>query len=211
MKKIIATLVAFMAAGTLATAGGEITPIYETAEAEPTGLYVGGAYGASVTETTVSDYYSSYSDDIDYDELMVNVGYNINDFVAVEGRYWFGFQQGTYDFDGYYADESIDAWGVYIKPQYPVATGFNIYGLLGYAETTYTLSNYDGFFNPKFDLTVDGFSWGLGASYDVTDNVLVFVDYVNLYDDTTTVYDIYEAIDFEDTIGTFNFGVAYKF
>ena len=49
----------------------------------------------------------------------------------------------------------------------------------------------------------DGFQWGLGASYDVTNNVAIFVDYVSLYDDTNLGEEI--------TIDTVNFGATYTF
>ena len=39
-------------------------------------------------------------------------------------------------------------------------------------------------FTDCLGLSESGFQWGLGASYEVVENVGVFVDYTNLYDDT---------------------------
>jgi opacity protein-like surface antigen len=57
---------------------------------------------------------------------------------------------------------------------YPMG-GITLYGLLGYGQV-----DYDGVQN----LSESGFQWGLGARHGVTENIGVFVDYTNFYDNT---------------------------
>ena len=59
---------------------------------------------------------------------------------------------------------------------YPVTPAFDVYALLGYASVDYAITN-----GTSGDL--DGFSWGLGASYEFNNNVAVYVDYTELYND----------------------------
>lgn len=109
--------------------------------------------GDPVTRKTVDD---------DFSEFMIQAGYNFNQYIAIEGRYWFGIEDSfvtdTLDTLNVNYDNSVDAWGIYVKPQYPVTEAFNVYALLGYASAEYDESNV------LVDVgTLDGFSWGLGA------------------------------------------------
>ena len=204
MKNIVLSTVAVLAMGSFAVAGGNVAPVEEVVEApvvvSNSGPYIGIAYGYMMNEQTMNG--TDYSFDENYNSVMLQGGYKFNDYVAVEGRYWFGvdseFTVGSETFD-----QSIDSWGIYVKPMYPVTEEFNVYALLGYAS-----SQYNNTTSARFhDATMDGFSWGLGASYAVSDNVDLFVDYVSLYNDDT---EISPAI-YNEKIETVNFGVTYKF
>ena len=60
--------------------------------------------------------------------------------------------------------------------------------------------------------SVDGFSWGLGASYAFTDNVAIFVDYVSIYNDSEDWVTANGSTGYTDNeIDTWNFGVTYQF
>ncbi|WP_052746183.1 porin family protein [Sulfurovum lithotrophicum] len=194
MKKLNLSLAAIFAIGTFAVAGGDIAPVEPVVEApvvESTGnFYIGGAYGYG--DMDVSD--AGYSHDENFDSFMLQAGYKFNPYIAVEGRYW--WTSGN-DWDNSGEDFSADSWGIYVKPMYPVTNELDIYALLGYGDTDPEI----GGSGPDYD--TDGFQWGLGASYDVTENVAVFVDYVSLYDDTNDGEDL--------TIDTVNFGVTYNF
>jgi len=188
MKKLNLSLAAIFAMGTFAIAGGDIAPVEPVVE-EPVvvesagNFYLGLAYGyanLNLTETTTTAPITSTE--------WVDDSYN--------GRYWFGLDE---DFGVLPNEVNIDTWGIYVKPQYPVTEAFNVYALLGYANTDQG--------NAFEDTTLDGFSWGLGASYAFTENVSVFIDYVNMYDDTEN----YVGYDDEYTIDTWNFGVTYNF
>jgi len=230
MKNIVLSAVAVLAMSSFAVAGGDIAPVEEPViVAEPVitdgGFYLGLAYSAlsgTRTETydngngvTIEDEWASDT----YSEVMIQAGYKFNSYVAIEGRYWFGIEDtiasraiagvGLVDFDA-----SIDAWGIYVKPMYPVTDAFDIYALLGYgaAEYDYSASNNSNLTAKYNTDSLDGFSWGLGASYAFTDNVAIFVDYVSIYNDSNEiVYSNGVITDLDDTVDAWNFGVTYQF
>jgi opacity protein-like surface antigen len=220
MKKLNLSLAAIFAMGTFAVAGGDIAPVEPVVEepvvVAPVGnFYIGAAYGyanvdASITERTAP--YRTESTSLDsYNTFMLQAGYNFNEYIAIEGRYWFGLDEdyiiGGWSDDNYSAD--FDTWGLYVKPQYPVTDAFNIYALLGYANTD------SG--NAFRDTTADGFSWGLGASYAFTENFSVFIDYVDMYNDSVDYVGKFEPgqpdreLTADLDVDTWNFGVTYSF
>jgi len=214
MKNIVLSTVAVLAMSSFAVAGGDIAPVEEPiVVVEPvvddSGFYLGLAYGLlnfDFTEREVFDGKVIYEDskDEDFNEIMLQAGYKFNSYVAIEGRYWFGLDETFTDTEGditYDYDVSVDAWGIYVKPMYPVTDAFDIYALLGYAEVE---CECDGDTESIGD---GGLSWGIGAAYSFNDNVSLFVDYVSLYDDTETT-GLFEE---ENTISTWNFGVTYQF
>ena len=203
MKKNVLSLVAIMALGGLAYAGGDIAavePVVEVPEvmAEPSPFYLGLGIG----EAYVDDDFTN--EEISSTTLMLQAGYQYNAYLAFEGRYTFGLGGSDYDIGnltdtvGY--DGDLSAWGVYVKPMYPIGD-FNLYALLGYGEVM--LDDLAG-----GDAVEGGFQWGLGASYAFTQNVSVFVDYVSLYDDTG--FDYRAQLD-DMTSDTWTLGVSYSF
>jgi opacity protein-like surface antigen len=139
--------------------------------------------------------------------MMFQAGYKYNPYVAFEFRYWLSVSDGDVSVSGNIPPLGIhndfDAWGVYIKPMYPVTPEFNIYALLGFSGTY-----VEG--GPGWDLLDDGdFSWGGGVSFDVTPNIGIFVDYVQLFDDT--IYDGYYDTEQDTRVDTWNIGINYKF
>ena len=230
MKNIVLSAVAVLAMSSFAVAGGDIAPVEEPViVAEPvitdSGFYLGLAYGLMGDSLDVIDNRGNFPGnplgtgadrevfDLDHSSVMLQAGYKFNSYVAIEGRYWFGISDDTVNGPFANYDVSADAWGIYVKPMYPVTDAFDIYALLGYGATDYavstnTASHWSNSFVTDSD---DGFSWGLGASYAFTDNVAVFVDYVSIYSDDKNLYDATYDIDLDRTIDTWNFGVTYQF
>jgi len=210
MRTIKLSLVSIMAFGSLAYAGGDIAPVVE----EPvvvesnSAFYVGLGYGYFNQSVDNIDIASSVADiELDTNSIFIQAGYQYNQYVAVEGRYWFGVsdisQSGGVNPGDHSGD--LDAWGIYVKPMYPVADNFDIYALLGYADTSveYNTGSY---------WDTDGFSWGIGAQYEVMDNVLIFADYLNLGMPSDFDYDpANKNVDADIDIYTFNVGLSYKF
>ena len=224
MKNIVLSAVAVFAMSSFAVAGGDIAPIEEPIVEEvvvvenlDAGFYLGLGYGLlSGDETYTEGNWKVELESRDFDQLLLQAGYKFNAYVAVEGRYWLGMNDldgdyGVYNGVLYSSEESLDAWGIYVKPMYPVTEAFDIYGLLGYATTTLDSTYKAG--NVAFDNStdLDGFSWGLGVAYSFNENVSIFADYVVLYDDTYDEYDYGYFAESEFTIDTFNVGVSYKF
>jgi opacity protein-like surface antigen len=195
MKKI---LMAAVAAMTLGYAGGDIV-VAETPAPTPelTGFYVGAGYAYIDAEAT--DGFDAA--DFTNNAVDLRVGYNINEYVAIEGRYAFGAEDEV-DFNGYATPflADIDTWGIFVKPQYPVTADATIYALLGYG-------NVDGTFDGENLLDEDGFQWGLGAKYSVTRNVEVFVDYIQAFDDTVNI----DGDNIDLDVYTITIGANYKF
>jgi len=211
MKNIVLSAVAVLAMSSFAVAGGDIAPVEAPMMIEPvvddSGFYLGLAYSSLNAVYDDADYDVDTLFDKSWSEIMVLAGYKFNSYVAVEGRYWFGLSEDTtFNFLGTASDGSADAWGVYVKPMYPVTDEFDIYALLGYAGTNITGDT--GTFD--YDKTLDGFSWGLGASYEFTENIAAFVDYTSLYNDTE-IHNILGGINIDGTVDAWNFGVTYKF
>ncbi len=182
MKKITLSIIAVLAMNTFVFAGGDISPVEPQITVpeftESKGsLYAGLGYSYINLD-------ASGSDEIDGDATLLLAGYNFNQYIGVEARY-----AGLTD--------CLENTAIYLKPMYPIG-GATVYGLLGYGETTYDNGG---------SYSEDGFQWGLGASYTVTENIGVFADYTNLYDDSGfdggTMADV--------TVDSFNVGVTYTF
>ena len=185
MKK---ALLLSVVASTMMMAGGDIAPVVveEPMITEDNGYYLGLGYGFTTVEVE-----AAY--DEDFSSVMIQAGYKFNSYFAVEGRYWSGLDDVT--LDGVVVD-APDAWGIYAKPMYPATEELDIYGLVGYADADLNNNAING-------RNTDGFSWGLGASYEITESFAVFADYVALVDDTIAFRDV--------NIETVNVGVSYLF
>jgi len=223
MKKFSLSLAALLAMGTFAMGGGDIAPVEPVVETpvveESTGaFYVGIGYGAANYDLGYTGTYTApvsdqllvvtetYSGDEDYSAVMLQAGYKFNPYIAVEGRYWIGLDEDI----GNNEDLNIDTWGIYVKPMYPVTEEFDIYALLGYADSDLEISGAGGgTYSPSYDM--DGFSWGIGGAYAFTENLSVFVDYTSLYDDDNTITYVDGTEKFDEKITSWNFGVTYTF
>ncbi len=152
MKKIVVSLVAMMS---LMVAGGNVTTAV-VAEVEPlveaSKVYVG--VGGGVQE--IEDFYDYAKGDVDnYDDYLgtVLVGYNINEYVGVEGRYTFS------DFD--YTTASL----------YGVARYENDTIVTPYVGVGYAWSDYQG------DVERNGVSYLFGVNIDTPyKGLAVFTD-----------------------------------
>jgi hypothetical protein len=186
MKKFNLSLVAVLAMSTFAVAGGDIAPVEEPVVVvepvvESTGnFYLGLAYSYITAENKYTDDLfrpADHKSDITYSGVTFQGGYKFNDYIAVEGRYVTSFNDGEVEINdvdyGEVANVDVDGWGIYVKPMYPVTDAFDIYALLGYANTNINykvvdyVSMYDDTFEDstgKNELTVD--SWNFGVTYN---------------------------------------------
>ena len=227
MKNIVLSAVAVFAMSSFAVAGESTSspeePMIDVPEVMEVrvvgqGFYIGLGYGSLSGEETykwnpgLSEV--TYTEDSrDFDQLLLQAGYKYNQYVAFEGRYWFGMNDlsGVWDHEGFFydTDAQFDAWGFYVKPMYPVTPEFDVYALFGYALA----SLEEDIFIPAGTLSqttdLDGFSWGLGVAYTFNENIIIFVDYVSIYNDTVD-YDVLNASS-EFEVDTVNIGVSYQF
>ncbi|MGW8168729.1 MAG: outer membrane protein [Sulfurovaceae bacterium] len=237
MKKFSGSIVVGLLLSSFALAGGDIAPV-EPAVVVPapvvddSGFYLGVAYGfghtdEDYTETFVGDVNTSMvgTGEVDYNAIMAQAGYKFNQYIALEGRYWWSLGHNDWKWsENYYVDGVLDgsasgsdadgdelrAWGIYIKPMFPVTEQFDIYALLGYGNVK--LSDDAGEWLDEND-----FQWGIGASYEFTENLSIFVDYVRLLDEgDSSIVELIEpggilTSTWDDTVYTINVGLTYKF
>ena len=211
MKKTAFSLVSVLALSSFVCAGGDIAPAeveVVPVMVENSAFYIGLGYGA-FTQNNDNINSSIVSIEFKYDSVLLQAGYQYNQYVALEGRYWIGV--GDISQSGGFQDGDnpgdMTSWGLYVKPMYPVTDNIDLYALLGYADTSI---KYDsGIF-----WDTSSFSWGLGAQYFITENVLIFADYVSLgMEDSVELIDELNkpSINADINLYTLNFGVGYKF
>ncbi|MDY0402366.1 porin family protein [Sulfurovum sp.] len=177
MKKVTLSLITIISLSTFAVAGGDISPVEpyvnvpEVTDDKPGNFHIG--FGYSYMNMNVEN----PDEDLTAHSVLFKGGYNFNEYIGVEGRYTMSVGDLTLD-DGQESDVDGDMsnLGIYAKVMYPVMEQFSVYGLLGYGQVTVD----DG----VEELSESGFQWGIGAEYGVTDNIGLFVDYANLYNDT---------------------------
>lgn len=177
MKKVTLSIIAVLAMNTFAFAGGDISSVEPEITipevSESTGSFYVGAGYSYMNLDEVTEH--------DGDAVLLLAGYNFNQYIGVEARY-----AGLTD--------CLENAAIYVKPMYPIGDA-KVYALLGYGETSYD--------NGVVDNSENGFQWGLGANYAVTENIGLFADYTNLYDDT------FAGVD--STVDAINVGVTYTF
>ena len=211
MKKIVNSIALLTAASNLLIAGGDIVPM-EPAVSVPEkeivvindnvkydGFYAGAALShmrmnEAVTASGVA--------------LTIMGGYYFNKYFGVEGRYT--STVGDVDVDdgptNISRNDRLSNVGIYLKPMYSVTTGFAVYGLAGYGKSMYEKEGTD--------YSESGVQWGLGAKYELSNNVGLFADYLDAYNDNNfdgLKEDATGAEVNEVKMNLFNVGAAYTF
>ncbi|UPT77295.1 porin family protein [Sulfurovum sp. XGS-02] len=203
MKKSLLSLVSIIALNGIAYAGGDMTtaiePVVEIPEGEINPFYAGMGIGKAYVNDDVTN------EEITATTLMLQAGYQYNDYLSFEGRYTFGLGGSDYNAGNIAGitnayDGDLSAWGVYIKPSYPIGD-ISLYALLGYGSIM--LDDLAG-----GDAVENGFHWGLGAAYSFTEEISLFADYVSLYNDTG--FDYRATLDDVDA-DTWTVGFSYNF
>ena len=202
MRKRVLSLMSVLTLSGMAYGGGDIAPV-DAVPVVPiineSAFYLGlGMGGSSIDDAQTDEEISSVT-------VLLQAGYQYNQYIAVEGRIWLGFNTdydpgNTTNIGGEY-DNDISSWGIYIKPMYPVSEVFDVYTLLGYGGTQ--LGNLE-----KGDAYENSFQWGIGAQYEVMENVILFADYVRLYDGKG--FD-YRAQDEDVDADVWTIGLSYRF
>ncbi|HFQ60774.1 MAG TPA: porin family protein [Epsilonproteobacteria bacterium] len=200
MKQITLSLVAMIAMSSFSMAGGGESPVVEPVTVIPaidqSALYVGIGLSAVSNRESGLNFFDNKAGQDRTGDITLLAGYEFNPYIALEGRYMNSITQ-----------EDIlerDSWGIYVKPQYPVTESINIYALLGYGGF-----NADGINGANINVDDTGFQWGLGGSYDFTEHISLFADYVNIANDVSVPSFITAPADVSSDAVTV--GVNYKF
>ncbi len=199
--KLPRLLFGIFAAASFAFSGGDMAPVETEVAPIPAGLtpyYVGLSGGSLIVNNDFTN------EEITASTATLSLGYIYNEYISLEARYTLGFDTSydegdlvgvTTPYDG-----DVSNWGVYLKPTYSFGD-FGIYGLLGYGSLM--LSDLNG-----GDATEDGFQWGAGVSYAVSEHISIYAEYLSLYDDTG--FD-YTALLDDVTAEAVNIGLTYRF
>jgi len=118
--------------------------------------------------------------------VVAKVGYDINRYIGIEAR---GIQTSLQENGG-----KVIHYGAYIKPMLPIGDKTRAYALVGYGK-----SKTSGHLRKT---NIDGFAWGLGMDYKVTESVSAFVDYQKL---------INKSDSNAPKLDTLNIGANYNF
>ena len=177
MKKVQLSILALLTSTNFIMAGGDIVPVtpYEVedikaaevvvptepkvvppvplAAAEVSPVYVGLGIAAAKYKTNCNCTGSKSGKDTT-GGIVARVGYDFNKYMGIEAR---GLITPSKT-DGV----EVKHAGVFVKPQYPVTDGLNVYGLGGIAKTT-TKGSLQ-----KMD--VSGLAFGAGVEYDLSDD-----------------------------------------
>ena len=168
-----------------------------TAQADNAGFYIGGAYAYTTVEFTAgNNWFDLPSLDANTDSFIALAGFDFNDYIGVEGRYYWNITSGLkYEYNpvGILDNYEANSLALYAKPQYNMDFA-SIYALIGFTMNSYTALAQSG------DDTI--FSWGGGVRFTLTDSFSVFADYTDLGES-----------DFIVTTGlsSWNLGLSFKF
>ncbi len=176
---------------TMLAIGGSI------AKADNAGIYLGAGYASTMVDFSVeTDYFKLPGLDVSTDSVLFLAGYDLNEYIGIEGRYYWNVTSIAIDRYDEYAlleDYKAESFAIYAKPQYSFDP-ISIYVLIGFTMNDYTAlvgSNTDSLF-----------SWGVGAKLRITDSFAAFADYT----------DLGESENFLTTgLSSLNLGISYKF
>lgn len=204
MKHVTLSVLAMMAISSMGFAGGGTAPVVEPVvtipageeAAKPNGFYAGIGLSVVIAYEDKGSFFDHEAGQERTGDVTLLGGYEFNPYIAVEARYMNSFTH----------DDMLDRnlWGVYVKPQYPITEELNVYGLLGYGSFELDGKNGSG-----IDIDEDGFQWGAGISYDITDNIVLFVDYLNIANDLDVDLFFNPSVDIDSEAVTV--GAIYKF
>ena len=190
MKKILLSTLTIMAIGS------------STLHADnSSGVYLGLGYSSTNIDLTVDGLSDQNQQLLDSstDSILLLAGYDFNEYIGVEGRYYINNSSLAYDYylGGTLLEDAYEAesLAIYLKPQYNLDF-ITIYALIGMSANDYTATNLLGSDSDTL------FSWGAGAKFNVTQSFGLFVDYTDLGTNDAIL---------ETGLNSWNVGFSYKF
>lgn len=201
MKKHIFLLISILLFTKISFAEGNIPPIVKKSA-----FYAGMGFSYMKLNNDLTD------EEFNTNAVTLQAGYKYNNYLSVEGRY--SHHVGDVEYKhGSTSNPYIDDYptdfnniAIYLKPIYPIGN-LSLYALIGYGEVELTDIPLGGKYISA-DRAEDGFQWGAGIDYTFNENISLFVDYVQLYNDTG--FD-YRAIDADILVDIYTLGISYKF
>jgi len=221
MKKITLSFISIAALSGILFAGGNVSPVIPVEapviEADTSAFYVGIGYSyltsnrTAVLNDTSNPLNGQVVKDTDStaNNAMLQVGYQFNPYLALEGRYTTSvgdFSLTHQHLNGFEEDADIDLshMGIYLKPMYPVGD-FSVYGLLGYGKIEREFNT-----EPHHSWDGSGFQWGAGLQYAINDSILIFADFVRWYDEEGEPHDRLPRL-LDTDFSVMSVGLSYRF
>lgn len=222
MKKTTLSLVAMLTLSGLSFAGGDIIPVEEPMVVAPilidnSAFYVGVGYSYISSNRTAAHntpgeiIHGTSARDVDSNAnaMLLQAGYQFNQYLALEGRYTFSLSDHSLTDnlnDGGDWDDEIDLSNIalYLKPMYAIGN-VSVYGLLGYGKVERKDDD-----DPRGDWDDSCFQWGAGVQYAVTDNFLIFADYTQWHDSEDEVHPSAPRL-LDTDFSAMSIGLSYKF
>ena len=153
--------------------------------------YIGGLYSSLDLSGLVPDPH-------DFSSAGILGGYQYNEYFYFEARFSKGVEGAEYNFDyrGIEFDDStadIDyQWALLVKAAYPVTDVFNFYATAGLSQIKIDQQTVVPVFNSDLvavgsntyntHVNQNGFTYGVGLSYQVNNKFNIFIDYQILPD-----------------------------
>ena len=141
---------------------------------------------ATITSQLSANSYAGISyagidlDEVDFTAVNAHAGFEINDFIAIEGRYQLASSSETL----YGANVEIeDLYGVYAKVFLPFSDSFSPYLIAGKTYGTAT-ATYQGYSASASD---SGTSMGIGVKFQAREALSISVETMQLMDDIDQV------------------------
>lgn len=168
-----------------AVAAALAVPVAATAAPVKPGFYIGGSYVFADVEDNGSDL------DVDLDALMLRAGFQLNEYIAIEGR----VGEGVQDDEVFGVKVELEEmYGAYVKAGLPTQTGFYPYALLGVTRGEISARGPGG----RVSETDSDISYGVGVDYWFSGQLSGSVEYTQFYDKDSSVSGL-------------SLGVNYKF
>jgi len=205
MKSIGLSLVTVMLCSNVAFAGKNTEKVLEPSIIIPnlvdettSGFYLGLGVSAVSTHESNLNFFSVTDGQDRTGDISFSAGYDWNEYIAIEGRYMVSVAK----------EDIVDrtSWGIYVKPQYSVTEDLKLYGLLGVGGFDASGTNHFGHTIDADDISLQ---WGLGVSYEVYENVSIFVDYVQVASDVDATAFVTQDVDVSSDAITI--GATYHF
>jgi len=160
-----------------AFASTAVTPVI----AADTPFYVGGQIGAAKLKETES----GFSESFDFTTLSAVAGYSFNQYLAAEIRLGTGIRDESFSEGGFSEKFKISQQNLLlVKGTVPVSEAFSLYGLAGFGSVKFKYEEREPGFSYSETDTVDGFSWGVGAAFNITSNWSASLEYLQLPEET---------------------------
>lgn len=128
-------------------------------------------------------YDESGVDDLNPTALIGRLGHYFHENFSLEGRLGFGLSDDSLSGNGLTADFEIDSlFGFYGVGHLPINEVASVYALAGFTQGEASITVSDGTNSASESDDDSGFSYGLGAAFNVSPNAALTVEYISYLD-----------------------------